>query len=244
MKLSSLLLFTAFLSLSSMAQANCLSAGVIDNKPIGYLDSQGNATGVHWEFLEEISRESGLCIEEELMPFARVWQGLEVGDHDLVVGFASPSRDKKVIKVGLIRELKTIVVGAKGFNIRYYEDLVGLEIGKTRSTKLDNRFDKDTQLNINELNDYEQAVNMLLAGRINALAGSYKAIKYQLEQSNQPNYLDRNGFHVLGVRQQWLHMSKQSEFKSEIPKLKAAVEKLQATGTLAKLVKKHYEASN
>lgn len=227
-----------------VVSASCMTAGVIQNKPIGYQDSHGNSTGVHWDFLQEISKESGLCIDSELMPFARVWQGLEVGSHDLTVGFASPSRDNKVIKVGLIRELKTIVVGAKGFDIRSYEDLIGLKIGKTRSTKLDNRFDQDALLDITELNDYQQAVDMLFAGRIDALAGSFKAIQYQVAQAANPNYLDINGFHVLGVRQQWLHMSKQSEFQRFIPELKQAVKTLQQTGTLGQLVKKHYQAKN
>ena len=227
-----------------ISYATCMSAGVIENKPIGYVNAQGVGTGVHWDFLQEISNETDLCIDKTLMPFARVWQSLENGNSDLTIGFASPTRDDKVIKVGLIRELKTIVVGASGFNIRAYEDLVGLRIGKTRSTKLDNRFDRDKNLDIVELNDYQQAINMLIAGRIDALAGSYKAISYQATQAGYPNYLGENGFHLLGVRQQWLHMSKKSSFQAHIPVLRDAVEQLQATGTLTKLVNKHYQAKN
>lgn len=220
-----------------------MTAGVIENKPIGYINQSGEQTGVHWDFLQEISQESGLCIDQKLMPVARVWRGLETGNHDLAVGFSSPSREGKVIKVGLIRELKTIVVGADGFNVRSYDDLIGLRIGKTRSTKLDNRFDQDKSLDIVDLNNYQQAITMLLAGRIDALAGSFKAISYQLTQEGQPRYLDMHGFHVLGVRQQWLHMSKQSEYQQVIPELKQAVMRLQQEGTLTQLVNKHYEAN-
>jgi len=220
--------------------ATCLKGAVIQNKPIGYVNAEGAGTGVHWDFLQAISQESGICITNELLPFARMWQGLETGSHDVAIGFSSLSRDNTVIKVALIRELKTVVVGTKGLNIHDYEDLIGLTIGKTRATKLNRHFDRDTRLNIVELNDYEQAVTMLMAGRIDALAGSYKAIRYQTEKAGFPKYLIRSGFHLLGVKQQWLHMSKTSEFKEYIPQLKKAVNKLKKTGTLATLVSKHY----
>jgi len=220
--------------------ATCLKGAVIQNKPIGYVNAEGAGTGVHWDFLQAISQESGICITNELLPFARMWQGLETGSHDVAIGFSSLSRDNTVIKVALIRELKTVVVGTKGLNIHDYEDLIGLTIGKTRATKLNRHFDRDTRLNIVELNDYEQAVNMLMAGRIDALAGSYKAIRYQTEKAGFPKYLIRSGFHLLGVKQQWLHMSKTSEFKEYIPQLKKAVNKLKKSGTLATLVSKHY----
>lgn len=236
--------FIACMSLSPiLVQAACMTAGVIESKPIGYVNQSGEKTGVHWDFLQEISQETGLCIDQKLMPFARVWQGLEAGSHDLTVGFSSPSRDGNVIKVGLIRELKTIVVGADGFNVRSYEDLIGLRIGKTRSTKLDNRFDQDKSLDIVDLNNYQQGATMLFAGRIDALAGSFKAISYQLAQEGQHRYLDIHGFHVLGVKQQWLHMSKLSEYQQVIPELKQAVLTLQQEGTLKQLIDKHYQAN-
>jgi len=236
----SLLCFLFLPILVKAADLDCLSGAVIKNKPIGYFNTEGKGTGVHWDFLKAIGTEADICINNELLPFARVWQGLESGSYDLAVGFSSPARDDKVIKVALIRELKTVVVGTKGLNIRDYEDLIGLKIGKTRSTKLNRHFDQDSRLNIVELNDYKQAVTMLMAGRIDALAGSYKAIRYQTEKAGFPKYLIRSGFHLLGVKQQWLHMSKTSEFKEYIPQLKKAVNKLKKSGTLATLVSKHY----
>jgi len=236
----SLLCFLFLPILVTAADLACLSGAVIKNKPIGYFNTEGKGTGVHWDFLKAIGTEADICINNELLPFARVWQGLESGSYDLAVGFSSPARDDKVIKVALIRELKTVVVGTKGLNIRDYEDLIGLKIGKTRSTKLNRHFDQDSRLNIVELNDYKQAVTMLMAGRIDALAGSYKAIRYQTEKAGFPKYLIRSGFHLLGVKQQWLHMSKTSEFKEYIPQLKKAVNKLKKSGTLATLVSKHY----
>ncbi len=238
----SLLCFLFLPLLVKAADVECLSGAVIKNKPIGYFNTEGEGTGVHWDFLKAIGTEADICINNELLPFARVWQSLESGSHDLAVGFGSPTRDDKVTKVALIRELKTVVVGTKGLNIRDYEDLLGLRIGKTRSTKLNSHFDRDTRFNIVELNDYEQAVTMLMAGRIDALAGSYKAIRYQTEKAGFANYLIRNGFHVLGVKQQWLHMSKASAFEMHIPALVDAVDKLKKTGTLATLVSKHYLA--
>ena len=228
------------LFLPSIVQASCMKAAVIESKPVGYVKENGMRTGVHWDFLSQISQISGQCIEKDLLPFARVWGSLEAGSYDLAVGFSSASRDNKVIKVALIRELKTIVVGAKGTKVRHYEDLAGLTIGKTRATKLNYRFDNDVSLHIVELNDYQHGVDMLLAGRIDALAGSYRVIKYQLEQLEQVSYLDKSGFHVLGAKQQWLHMSKQSQYQEAIPLLKRAVEILRDNGALSTLINKHY----
>lgn len=238
-KVAALFCFFAWV-LTTKVSAACMSAAVIQSKPIGYLDSEGVGRGVHWDFLQAISDETGLCIDNELLPFARVWRSLEVGRHDLAVGFASSERDDKVLKVALIRELRTIVVGSQDINIHHYDDLVGLRIGKTRSTKLNKDFDRDTRLDIIELNDYEQAVTMLMAGRIDALAGSEKAIRYQTEKAGYKHYLIRNGFFVLGIKQQWLHMSKHSPFQAHIPQLMDAVDTLNQTGVFPTLVSKHY----
>jgi polar amino acid transport system substrate-binding protein len=238
------LLFTLCLLTTSTLWAQtspaCLNLHVIENAPIGFNNTDGRPTGVHWEHLTAIEKTSDLCLNKMILPYPRIWQSIKKGRHDGGIIFKSESSSKFVEYVAKIRSVKIVVIPVKGIEINSYEDLKNIRIGKTRGTHLSEQFDQDSSLNIIELNNYSQATQMIDRGRIDAIAGSVLVLTYQLKKYNALNSVDLTHKLVLGEKEQWLQLSKKSQHLDKIPQLRIAIEKLKQDGSLDAIMDKYY----
>jgi polar amino acid transport system substrate-binding protein len=238
------MLFFIFLSFINFVyakeQESCLEFHVISNAPIGFKNDKGKEQGVHWAYLAELEKSTGICINKTLLPYPRIWHSIEHGSHDGGIVFKSESRSSLVEYVALIRMVKTVVIPVKGRNIKSYDDLQNIIIGKTRGTHLSERFDNDEDLNVIELNSYGQAAQMLKHGRIDAIAGSALVLSFQLKKYGVLDKVDINNKLTLGEKEQWLQLSKKSTHLNKIVELKQAVEKLQKNNTFKLIMNKYY----
>jgi polar amino acid transport system substrate-binding protein len=219
---------------------DCLNLHVIENAPIGFENTDGLPTGVHWEYLSAIEKTTGICLDKALLPYPRVWQSIKKGKHDGGIIFKSDSNAKFVEYVAHIRSVKIVVIPVKGIEINSYTDLKNIRIGKTRGTLLNKQFDQDSSLNIIELNNYGQAAKMIERGRIDAIAGSALALSYQLKKYNALDSVDLTHKLVLGEKEQWLQLSKKSQHLDKIPQLRIAIEKLKQDGSFDALMDKYH----
>jgi polar amino acid transport system substrate-binding protein len=228
-------------SVETHSKDRCLEMHIIQNAPLGYYDKDKKLVGMHTEALEEIEKLSGICIRKRLMPYARIWKSIKNGGHDGGIVFRSPERSHLVEYVALIETFKTVVIPQTGKKIRTYSDLTNLIIGKTRGTRLSDVFDNDHKLTILDVTSYEQAVNMLSIGRIDAIAGSALVLSYQLSQNNIPmTNIDPSNNYVIGEREQWLQLSKHSKIDVDVSKLQYAVKLMIDNGTLNNIMNKYY----
>lgn len=233
--------YSALFSGVAQSKHRCLDLHVIQFAPLGYYDPDNKLVGMHTEVLEEIETLSGICIRKRLMPYARIWKSIENGDHDGGIVFRTPGRSNIVEYVALIETFKTVVIPQTGKKIRTYSDLTNLIIGKTRGTRLGDIFDNDHTLTILDVTNYEQAVNMLNLGRIDAIAGSALVLSYQLSQNNIPiTSIDPTNNYAIGEREQWLQLSKHSKIDVDISKLQYAVKLMIDNGTLSNIMNKYY----
>lgn len=177
---------------------------------MGYMDSGGQPSGVHWDYLEAIERKSGVCINKALQPYAKIWMSLSKGQHDGGIMFRSPKLDLVTEPLALIRSLRTVVIPKRGIPLKTDSDLKGSRIGKTRSTRLSNSFDSGQTLTKRKLNNYEQAAKMIRMGRLDAIAGSDLLLNYHRSKHQALEYIDIHNGYELGTRKQWLQLSKQS----------------------------------
>lgn len=222
--------------------SECLDMHVILNYPLGYLDSEGVPTGIHWDFLQAIEQRSGICFNKKLIPYPRIWKSMEYGEHDGGIVFRSKGRDAIVEYVAPVLTLRTIVVPRKGISIKHYQDLKEMTIGKVRGIRLDARFDHDPDLVFVEQNNYVHLWKILSRSRVDAIAGSEKG----LIQSGTPamkEYLESSRVFVLGERVQWLQLSKKSKYLHHIPTLKTTIQSLLDEGVYDKLMAKHEKKS-
>lgn len=238
-----IILISLINTVSANRNIDCLTLHVINTPPIGYTNDQGQAVGVHWDYLTALEKTSGLCINKILLPYPRIWRSIENGQHDGGIIFKSHSRSPLVKYVAKIRSVKTIVVVAKTHSVNHYTGLKNLTIGKTRGTHLSQRFDNDEQLNLLEFKNYTQATQMLLHGRINAIAGSALVLTYQLNRVNALEKIDLKNRITLGEKEQWLQLSVHSKHLDKIPKLRRAIEQLKKNGSFDRIMTKYYGAN-
>lgn len=234
-------LFILFIAASRTSSASdCLKFHVIENAPMGYLNTEQKLLGVHLEYLKALETETGFCIKTNLVPYPRIWKSIELGKHDGGIIFKSLSRSSSVTYVEKIRSVKTIIVAMKGTELSDYNDLKGLIIGKTRGTHLSKQFDNDLSLKIVELNNYGQAAKMIKLGRIDAIAGSALVLSYQLNKYNILADVDFTNKLILGEKEQWLQLSNKSKHLDKIPKLQQAIQQLKQDGSFDLIMNKYY----
>lgn len=239
-----LLFYIIFTIIPALAQASdqdgCLEFHVIDNTPVGLKSVQKEGVGVHWEYLEALEKETGFCINKRILPNARIWQNLKLGKHDGGIMFKSDSHSNIVEYVALIRTVKTVVIPIIGIDIKKYNDLYKLTIGKARGIPLSKKFDHDTDLNTIELNHYDQAIQMIKLGRVDAIAGCASVLINQLKMYDALDKVNYKNKLNLGEKEQWLQFSKKSKHLDKIPALKKAIDKLKIDGTLNMIMNKYH----
>jgi len=240
-KLLYLLVFIIFSYPSfGVGKSDCLNFHVIHSEPLGYLNDKGQVVGVHADMINEIAKYSALCINTILMPYPRIWQGIELGKHDGGIVFRSESRAYMVDYVAKIRAVTVAVVARKPVVLNTYDDLSGISITVRRGVHLSERFDNDLELAIMEVNQYEQVIKMLMHDRVDAMAGSALVLHYVLKTANGLDKVDFSKKLNLGVKEQWLQLSKKSTHKDKISSLNRAVQAMRNDGTLDKITEKYY----
>jgi polar amino acid transport system substrate-binding protein len=241
MKLFYLFFLVIFLTPNlAIGKSECLNFHVIHSEPLGYLNEQGKVVGTHVDIINEVAKYTGLCIKTILMPYPRVWQGIELGKHDGGIVFRSKARAHIVDYVAKIRSVRVAVVARSPIELNTYDDLMGLSIAIRRGVHLSEQFDNDSELAIMEVNQYEQVIKMLMHDRVDAIAGSVFVLHYVLKVTNGLDKVDFSKKFNLGMKEQWLQLSKKSKHKDKIPMLNKAVQALISNGTLDEITEKYY----
>ncbi|TCS40408.1 substrate-binding periplasmic protein [Reinekea marinisedimentorum] len=234
------LLFSVSLAAAPALASDCLRMHVIENSLMGYVDEQGVPTGAHWEFLSAIEQRSGICMEKVLLPIPRLWSALELGTVDGGIVFRSPQREQITLPVAQTLEIQIVAIPRAGLSLHSYEDLSGLNIGVTRGTQLSNRFDADESLNRVEVNSYSQLAKMMAAGHVDAIAGTLNSLTVELETAGAIESVNLAGSLNLGLRDQWLLMSRNSDQLDAVPALKQATDQLRQEGVFDRIMDKYY----
>lgn len=227
-------------SVYSSPSNDCIEFHVIQTEPLGYVNEQGAPTGIHWEYIEALSKHSGLCINAKLMPYARIWNSIEYGNHDGGIIFKSQSRDPLVQYAGHIQTIPTVVVPLKGITLKEYNDLSTLYIGTMKGVHLSQKFDNDKSLNLLELINFDQGTRMINLKRLDAVAGNGFALLYQFQKFGVLDKVDLNNQLKLGEKEQWLQMSNKSKHLASLPVLTKSVTELKESGVFREILVKYY----
>lgn len=224
----------------AFGKSECLNFHVIHSEPLGYVNTEGQVTGVQVDIINTVAKYSGLCINTFLMPYPRIWQGIKTGKHDGGIVFRSESRGYMVDYVAKIRTVKVAVVVRKPIELNSYDDLRGISIAIRRGVHLSERFDNDSKLAIMEVNQYEQVIKMLMHDRVDAMAGSTFVLHYVLKSANGLDKVDFSKKLKLAEKEQWIQLSKKSKHTDKIPLLNNAVQTMIKDGTLDLITEKYY----
>lgn len=193
--------------------------------------------GIMPEISKALARETGLEFRMQLTPYARMWRDLKSGDCDLAYGIRSSDRDDYVRYAGHLFSFETLVIGRPGIRLRDYEDLRELHVGLLQDVRLNPKFDHDGRINKHEFRDYETMIEMLLAGRLDAVAGNGVSLHYLLRKKQQPyQHWPRL---TLQQTEVWAQLSRRSPRQADAEKINAAVDKLRRQGYFDDLLNRY-----
>lgn len=235
-----LLALCSGLLLSAAMASDCLKMHVIQTGQLGFLDEQNNPTGIQWDLLTELEARTGVCINKQLLPYARVWKSIESGGHDGGIIFRSPDREHLVEPVAPLATMHTVVIPTSNLAIFKYTDLSNLTIAKPRGNRLSDEFDRDSSLKKLEVDNYEVVAKMIGNGRTDAVAGSFISLLYQIERQGYLDRVNLDGVYRLGSREQWLQMSSKSAHLADTDALREGMASIMEDGTYDKIMTRYY----
>jgi polar amino acid transport system substrate-binding protein len=249
-KLSFLISLLLIIPLSSVKVAATpdLTFHVIAAQPFGYIDDDGEPTGLHYELVQQLSIRSGIVIRPVIMPYNRIWVTLENGGHDGGIVWRSEERDSLVHYLSFVWTDYLTALTLKGQEITSYPDLHQVEVGVMTSSSISDAFNKDDKINKVFIAKYENAVTMLAAKRIDAVVGNLFAYLYIANRQGVIDELSLPGYYM-GQREQWLQLSRKSkkllalsadEQSNLIEKLSTTMTAMVADGTIRQLNNKYY----
>ncbi|WP_404419373.1 substrate-binding periplasmic protein [Marinospirillum sp.] len=211
--------------------ASPLQALIMETEPWGFYNPEtGELQGIWIDIAEELEAQSGIPQEKRLAPYARVMESLALGDADLSYLIQSPDREDEVVHAGFLFNFGSVVQARSGIKLQSYEDLRGLRIGVLQGIRLSPEFDQDDDLYKVPVRNYETQINMLAAGRLDALSGNSLSLAYLQEQRQIADLLgDRL---VLQVTPVTVQVSRKSNELNRVEPLTEAVQQLRAEGRI------------
>ena len=215
-----------------------LSIDTIDIFPFGYIDIDGQNTGIIYEISNIIAKTAGFTAVNKIRPYSRTIIDLKNGDADIVIRYPNAALQENAISVATIIGFNSIVIGNVGSDFKSIKDLHGKTIGSIRGGVFDSKVSEDKAIIKYEVKDYEQIFKMLLAKKLDAVIGSTiglylnaKKMNISKAQLGKPLILEKKYF--------TLFLSKKNADPQTILALKKAVKDLVASGEISKIIKKY-----
>lgn len=231
-------LITFLIMLIPLCSFSALKASIFNIKPWGYLDSKGKAAGIDAEIVHAISKEMGVPIKIDLVPYKRMMHQLQHGQTDFAIFFKSEK--SKLVAKPLIKwgELDIIIVGRKNIKIKQYSDLSNKRIAVRLGGYFHPKFDNDQSLRKQSFENYEDGIIALKKNKIDLIIGTAATLFYEFEK-NGIRIEELNAPYFIGVKEDWLHFSRKSDHLKKQADIKKAVNKLLSKGVFSQIFSKY-----
>ena len=216
-----------------------LQAGLFHIVPYAYVE-KGKLTGITYEIIQNLQKESKITIETKLLPYKRMLNSLELGEIDFGIFFLSDYSESFSEKLIAMYDLETVIIGKKNLKISNYDDLLKLHLATPLGVNYNAQLAKDKQLKITRVRDYKNAILMLENNNIDALIGPKKIIKHQLKLLG----MDINDFgtpYILTTNTAWIQFSDKSKKSQYKNTLINAAKKLLDGGKIDEIIQKYYQ---
>jgi ABC-type amino acid transport substrate-binding protein len=155
---------------------------VVNLMPWAGYTQQGRPTGALIELTAQLSKLSGVALDILLVPYGRAPHMLTNGGTDLMLSIDVNTPGTPIESVGMV---EIMMVGRNGFRFQQLEDLHGKTVSYLRGARYAD-LEADQRILKHAVDSYEQALRMLLAGRIDVLVGVGDSIEYALRKLETP----------------------------------------------------------
>ena len=207
----------------SFANDNNLKFSVPPFAPFNSFSENSGCTGASVLAVQEVFNNLTLNLKLIDYPYARIFKALKSGELDLALIFKNSTLKNDVAYIGPLSLSDIVIITQKDIKLQRYEDLHELvSIAVLRRIQINNRFDKDTALNKQNIGSLEQGIRMLKYNRVSAVIGSRIGLEYALRMQDMDLSLMDNALH-LGTKEWGLHLANKSLFMTDLPLISKAV---------------------
>lgn len=219
-KTTYLALLALLISLNVLASDKpVLQVRTIEVLPYG-VKSGEKQSGVYYELMNRLLADSGYEFDNRIYPYARIIHELKSGQADLTIMFRYEELVPYVEYIQPLPTLKNVVVGRRTTQISQLNDLHFKALAYLRGATFSEAIDNNPRIFKQMVVDFNQGVNMLANGRVDAIIGPLipifgAAAKLQLADDFFGEPL------VVSERTPWLQASNKSLEKLDVKKLKS-----------------------
>lgn len=169
-------------ALPSAAQGTALTMVVVDQMPWAGRDAAGRLYGASVEMAPYLSALTGRTIVVRAVPYARAVAMLAGGGADLMLAVDAGTQPGLPSPLASLGTEDIILLGRRGVSYASVEAFCGRKVGMLRSASFASARRMLACLQRYEINSYEQGLNMLRQGRLDAVGGVRATADYAIRR--------------------------------------------------------------
>jgi len=220
---------------------NSIAMNTLELFPYGFINKEGEKDGVLYDIMNEIMNQSNIGRTHAILPAKR-----------LIVEFANPTGMCTIVlntpyinnQLAVIEpigyKLSMGVLPKAGINLNSYSDLKNITVAVPRGVYVGDRFMNDKTLIKASTSRYYSALLMLKAGRVDAVAGALQSLIYITKNKE---FAEQKFGKPLIFSENEMNLFCNNVVTKEVrERLKSALIKLKASGTVQKLMDQYFKS--
>lgn len=218
-----------------------LKAVIIEIMPFGWRGADGRARGLAAEVSQRLALESGLAIDNVVVPYPRGVAMVTSGEADIMISLMNSELEHTARHLGVLFGLDAIIIGRAGMPLASLADLRGRTVGHLRRAEYSPALlSAESGIQRYETSSSEQTINMLSKGRLDAALGIRMSLYHAVRTLHvPPGQLGQVLY--LGKREVGVYYSVRRYTPEVAARLKRGIEAMRQNGSAAQLVAKFDE---
>jgi len=201
------------------------------------IKAEVNSSGIYFDIANTIVKEAGYESTHHISPYARIIHELKVGLADVTIMYRYQELEEYVTYIAPLPTLKNVVIGVKGKQFESIQSLKGKRLAYLRGANFNEQIDNDNQIDKYYVKDFDQGINMLAAGRVDAVIGPLDPIISSAMAAGKNDLFGKPL--IVSERTPWLQMSNKSRYLPLANKFNRIFSSMVERGQLAELRTKY-----
>jgi polar amino acid transport system substrate-binding protein len=214
---------------------------------IGAGEENAVMSGIDVEIVQEIARRMDMRVEYLKCTWARCLELMKTGEADLLSSaYKKPDREAYLLYFSqpFLERLPIAFYFLKGknYSVSAYEDIYQFgSIGVLNGASYFERFDQDTRAKKFEVTSQDQLFPMLLAGRLEAIAGYVPTENFRIAVGGYRDQIERSAFEYQEQALVYMALSKKSPLAARFDQFDQINQQLLDEGFIARIIDSYYE---
>lgn len=224
---------------ANASTAETVEFGTFDFAPYVLHDDPEDRLGLFVEIMAAIVNRADVPVNNSVLPIARVIKNLERGLTDCVIALETPWSLENLDQVSEIHDRMDIIIATRSdFEITQLSDLHGQRLAIPRGTFRGSPVTAEPNIEHVLTNGYEQSIDLLKAGRVDAIAGTALSLYHSFTIEN----VKRSDIGVVVPVESnslWLQCAKGLVSEDTMAKMDQATRALRDEGAIEALVQRY-----